>query len=203
MCMRRRRYRRNAPSSKAAIVESLLRLGDIARNNQIGEVTTALDKAKLLIDKYGLTSLLPTYHRLVEKVAAFHRGERVERDDTAQSSQQRQQYQDHRKEQRRRQKEDRYRQWYEHQRQRTAGRAHAKASRATKEKAPYTRPKKSAQIEWLWTKTWSPKRGKAGERWKAYVGAATVEELLARGGRWSDVKWNVQHHLMKLHTGGE
>ena len=71
----------------------------------------------------------------------------------------------------------------------------AQQARANK---TYTRPRKSAHIEWLWTKTWSPKRGKAGERWKAYYGAATVEEMLAKGGRWSDVKWNVTHNLMRI-----
>jgi len=238
--MRRRRRLRNAPSSKSELVESLLRLGDIARNNQVGEVTVALDKAKQLIDKYGLSYLQPTYQKLVDKVAAFQRGEKVERDDESQSShrrstsdswqsrawqdakrrtysssgysrssgytkQEREQTRktadDIRRERARAKRDARERWKDEHKRKRRERREQEKAQARAQKKASaagYKRPKKSTHIEWLWTKTWSPKRGKAGERWKAYYGAATIEEMLAKGGRWSDVKWNITHNLMRI-----
>lgn len=232
--MRRRRRLRNAPSSKSDIVESLLRLGDVARNSQVGEVKVALEKAKAFIDKFSLTQFNARYQQLVEKLTRFERGEKVERDDAGSQSrsqssagqewwQSYQQRRHERQQQRQKEKAEKYRQWYEQQQQwykrqqeqsrarrdyaRTAQEARNRSKRQRreeakaqqhKEKKTYTRPRKSAGIEWLWTKAWSPKRGKAGERWKAYYGAATVEEMLAKGGRWSDVKWNVTHNLMRI-----
>ncbi|NRH21553.1 hypothetical protein HOO68_05940 [Candidatus Gracilibacteria bacterium] len=228
------RRRRNPPSSKADVVEALLRLGDVARNSQIGEVQTALGKAKLLIDKYGLIQFDGRYQQLVEKMAAHLRGEKVERDDTGSQQQRRQSshqsyhretggtWQDHtrrgytqeereqtaraarqaRQERRRRQEaaEDHYRRERAARKKarRDAVRAQKKAQQA-ETKRRYVRPSRVARIVWLWTlKDRVPKRGKAGERWKAYYGAETVEEMLARGGKWSDVRYNVLHGYMNV-----
>lgn len=237
------RYRRmkNAPSSKSDVVESLLALGDVARNNQVGEAKLALAKARVFIDKFNLTQFEARYQQLMAKVAAFERGEKVERDDASQSrsrqySQEwwRQQWEarkrrthsssgysrssdytqqerertrraaEQAREEARRRREQARRDYKRTTREARykATRERYEAKRAQRESAKkaYTRPKKAATIVWLWEKAYSPKRGKAGERWKAYVGAKTIEEMLAKGGRWSDVKWNVTHGLMRVET---
>lgn len=242
------KYRRsNAPSSKSDVVESLLALGDVARNNQLGEAKAALAKARVFIDKFNLTQFEARYQQLMAKAAAFERGEKVERDDASQSRSSgrtgygysredpfhawQQRWEDLRRKARERARQHgqsasdrarrRYSSYTEEERQKTreeaqrqrrawererrearykATRERHEAKRAQREEAKkaYTRPKKAAHIEWLWTKSYSPKRGKAGERWKAYVGTKTIEEMLAKGGRWSDVKWNITHGLMRV-----
>lgn len=244
------KYRRsNAPSSKSDVVESLLALGDVARNNQLGEAKAALAKARVFIDKFNLMQFEARYQQLMAKAAAFERGEKVERDDASQSRSSgrtgygysredpfhawQQRWEDLRRKARERARQHgqsasdrarrRYSSYTEEERQKTREQAQAfrdakrrerrkryredrsrqkdeKAAKRAEAKKAYTRPKKTAKIEWLWQHSYSPKRGKAGERWKAYVGAKTIEEMLAKGGRWSDVKWNVTHGLMKVVT---
>lgn len=235
------KYRRsNAPSSKGDVVESLLALGDVARNNQLGEAKAALAKARVFIDKFNLTQFETRYQQLMAKATAFERGEKVERDDTSQSRSGRtgyghsredpfrawqQRWEDlRRKAQSRRSASEQARRRYssytqeeraqtrrsadefreERRRRHAQGksqrRAEKKARQADAKKA-YTRPSKDATIEWLWKKAYSPKRGKAGERWNAYYGAKTVGEMLDRGGKRSDIKWNVIHGLMRIVDG--
>lgn len=244
--MRRRRFR-NAPSSKSDVVESLLALGDVARNNQLGEAKAALAKARVFIDKFNLTHFEARYQQLMAKAAAFERGEKVERDDASQSRSGRTGYghsredpfsgwqgrwqdfkrraysssgysrssdytRDEREQTRRaaeqareeaRRRREQARREYERAKRdarydATRRQREEKKARQAEEKKAYIRPPKPAKIEWLWQHGYSPKRGKAGERWKAYVGAKTVGEMLEKGGKWSDVKWNVTHGLMRV-----
>lgn len=209
------RHNPSGQSSKADIVESLLRLGDIARNEQVGEVQTALGKAKMLIDKYGLIQFDGRYQQLVEKVAAFMRGERVHRDEEPGRQQHQQSsgrtddpfggysYSRRAREQAWRREKEAHRDARRDARRRAKAEARAqrKAEQRTQRaeaKRDYHRPRKSDRIVWLWKLPYSPKRGKAGERWKAYYPAETIGEMLDRGGRWSDVKWNIQHGYMRV-----
>jgi len=244
----RRLFHQNAPSSKSGVVESLLALGDVARNNQLGEVKAALAKARVFIDKFNLTQFEARYQQLIEKLAKFERGEKVERDETHQSRthqpftrewwaeelrrrarerasaradrdrRAQQEYASHggqsgyeyyrrkqeeREQSRRAARTFRQEQRRAHQQARAQDRAQREKEKQTKyaeAKATYTRPKTTARIEWVWKRSYSPKRGKAGSRWEAYYGAKTIEEMLAKGGRWSDVKWNVTHGLMRVNT---
>lgn len=233
---RRQRYKLNAPgsSSKANIVESLLNLGDVARNQHVGEVQIALGKAKLFIDKFGLIQYDGRYQQLVEKLAAHLRGEKVQRDDqntSARSSSSSsagsstsgrsggaESFWERSK---RQAQEDAARRWRDYVKQqeeaKKAGgtgydpygwRASRRRGSRSNERArqrydgsndtkSYHRPSRYDGIEWLWKLTTCPKRGKAGERWKAYYGAKTVQELLDKGGKWSDVKYNITHGYMK------
>lgn len=231
---RRQRYKKNAPgsSSKANIVESLLNLGDVARNQHVGEVQIALGKAKLFIDKFGLIQYDGRYQQLVEKLAAHLRGEKVQRDDqntSARSSSSAGSSASGRsggeesfwERSKRHAQEDAARRWrdYANAQQRRGQeqkdfdaeterrRQERRGSRANKrarqrydgsnDTKSYHRPSRYDGIEWLWKLTTCPKRGKAGERWKAYYGAKTVQELLDKGGKWSDVKYNITHGYMK------
>jgi len=213
-----RRYRRNPDSNKARILDALLAKGDIARNDAPGEVRMVLDKAAEFIQKYALQQYATRLQQLNDKLQAYLRGERVERDDHAStassqygSTRDRGSYADW---------SQRWR-WYREKRhgQRThdaeykkrrkaywdawaktrEGRADEPKQEAPKAaRAPYHKPRLDDTIIWVWTLTRSPKRGKAGDRWAAYYGAKTVREMLERGGRWSDVKWNITHNLMKI-----
>ena len=198
-------------SSKADLVESLLRLGDIARNNAVGEVQAALGKAKLLMEKYGLMQFDGRYQQLVEKMAAFLRGERV--DPTKEEPKQQQSkssssyeewwkktdraradraacYRAERDARKRARKEARY--------ARTAQRrAEKKAARAEAKKA-YTHPRPADRIIWLWTlKFTKPRRGAAGVRWEKYYGATTIAEMISRGATRGDIKKNIIHGYMR------
>jgi len=195
-------------TAKAVIVERLLARGDVARGSQIGEASMMLAKALEFIEKYGLQQFLPRYKQLVEKLEKAQRGEPVERDDVAESatrhhgttwqSQWRQQQQAWKKQWQRRRQEARYAAYATARQQRREQREAAKEQRRQARQTTYMKPGLSDRIEWLWTTSNSPKRGKAGERWKAYYGAETIHEMLERGGRWSDVKWNIMHQLMRV-----
>lgn len=235
---RRQHYRLNAPgsSSKADIVESLLKLGDVARNEHVGEVQIALGKAKLFIDKFQLIQFDGRYQQLVEKLAAHLRGEKVTRDEepsarasssSSSSSSSRSSsssQEDFWSRSRRHAQEDATRRWKEYVKAQEAKKAggHAGADagydpfgwrrsrrrQSANDRArrrygadgsttSYHRPSRYDGIEWLWKLASCPKRGKAGERWKAYYGAKTVQEMLDKGGKWSDIKYNIQHGYMK------
>lgn len=200
-------------SSKADLIESLLRLGDIARNNQVGEVQAALGKAKLLMEKYGLVQFDGRYQQLVEKVAAFLRGEKVD------ATKEEQRKQDHKQreyetysewwkktDQARRDRSSRYTadrdarkkaRKEERYRQTAARRAERKAKRAEAKKA-YTHPLRADRVIWLWTlKYTKPRRGTAGQRWEKYYGATTIAEMLERGATRGDIKKNIIHGYMR------
>lgn len=199
-------------SSKENLVESLLRLGDIARNSHVGEVQVALGKAKLFIDKYGLMQFDGRYQQMVEKLAAFLRGEKVTREEEPKREDPFagfgagfDPFARHKREQERRRQREAARGAYRQarqqraERQREEKRQQRQSQRAARPDAPiYHRPRVDDEIIWLWTLQFVPKRGKAGERWKAYYPAKTVREFLKCGGRWSDVKWNIQHGYMKI-----
>ena len=200
-------------SSKADLVESLLRLGDIARNNAVGEVQAALGKAKLLMEKYGLMQFDGRYQQLVEKMAAFLRGEKV--DATKEEPKSRQQ-QESRYDQYGHGAKSRYEQAHARRRAREATRdaykkarkearyartaqrrAERKAQRAEAKKA-YTHPRPSDRVVWLWTLVFSiPRRGAAGVRWKKYYGSKTIAEMISRGATRGDIKKNIIHGYMK------
>ena len=106
---RSRRYRQNP--NWAGMVQSLLRLGDVSRNSQLGEVEAALEKARALIEKYGLSSFATEYDRMLDKLQRFKRGEHVEATHTSSGRQQRQQSSSGST--RRKEQEEAYRQWYQ------------------------------------------------------------------------------------------
>jgi len=198
-------------SSKSSLVESLLRLGDIARNSHVGEVQVALGKAKLFIDKYGLIQFDGRYQQMVEKLAAFLRGEKVTREDEPQQEQTRssrtswweareemiRKAREQRKAERRQRTQERRARKREERARTRATAGAGVGAKASGEHPSYTRPHIDYEIIWLWKLASVPKRGKAGERWKAYYPAKTIREFLQRGGRWSDVKWNIQHGYMR------
>ena len=65
------------------VIESLLRLGDVSRNNQLGEVRAALAKAEMLIKKYHASAHANLLHQLQEKLLRHERGEKVSEQRTA------------------------------------------------------------------------------------------------------------------------
>ena len=198
-------------SSKADLVESLLRLGDIARNNAVGEVQAALGKAKLLMEKYGLMQFDGRYQQLVEKMAAFLRGEKVDatkEEPKSSSSSSHESYSEWWKktDQKRRERSARYnadrdarkKARKEERYRKTAERKAArKAERAEARKA-YTKPRSTDYIIWLWTLVFSiPRRGAAGIRWKKYYGSKTIAEMIDRGATRGDIKKNIIHGYMR------
>lgn len=199
----RRRRRNPAASSKADIIESLLRLGDVDRNNQLGEARTALEKAAVLIDKYNVTWLKDRQRSLMAKLERKERGEPEPKEEKKQE-QESSSYGDdwfrrwqetmrQRKEYKARQRASRRYEARERRRQRTAERKRQKAEKSR----DYVKPSRYDEIIWLWSyQSISPKKGKAGERWKAYFGSKTIQEMLDRGGKWSDVKYNILKGFM-------
>ena len=103
----RRRYYNNPDWGN--IIRSLLRLGDVSRNTQLGEVEAALEKAHALITKYNLSAFMAEYDRMLEKLQRFKRGEHVEATHTGSGSQQRSSYSSTRRQER----EEAYKQWYQ------------------------------------------------------------------------------------------
>mgnify|MGYP001586071975 CR=1 FL=1 len=203
-----RRHNPAGPSSKADLIESLLRLGDITRNNAVGEVQVALGKAKLLMEKYGLLQFDGRYQQLVEKMAAFLRGEKVEATKEEPKAKPRSSYEDWWKKTdraradraaRERAAKDAHKQAQKDARSaRTAQRKAArKATRAEARKA-YVKPHPTDRVMWLWTLTHStPRRGAAGVRWKKYYGATTIADMIARGATRGDIKKNIIHGYMR------
>lgn len=67
-----------------------------------------------------------------------------------------------------------------------------------------TRRRRGSKYGYNWKIVWlvkyNPKRksSAAGKRWEAYYGADTVAEFLRRGGRQSDIKYNINKGYMKV-----
>lgn len=189
--MRTRRFRENPDWHN--IVYSLLRLGDAAKNNQLGEVRSALEKAQAIIKKHGLTSHQALLDQMVAKLLRAERGEKVEETqhrDQARSS--RFDWDDFM-----RRAGARYQR---QQQQQYAGRARQEgAHERTRTRRSYGRYTRSDTIEWLVTRNPKRKTSAAGKRWDAYYGAKTVGEFMEKGGRTSDLKYNITHGFMKVH----
>lgn len=207
---RKTRYRDNPDWNN--IVYSLLRLGDVSKNNQVGEVEAALDKAKALIEKFNLSHHMSMLNTLYAKLEKFKRGEKV--DETAHQGQSSSSSSSnsqgsawdewwkrwHDAEYRRRQQrqQDRRRSRYERQYGAHEQTKKSRASGGTSGRSSRGRYKRSDKIEWLVKHNPKRRTSAAGKRWEAYYGAATVGEFLEKGGRMSDIKYNVAHHFMRV-----
>jgi len=193
-------------SSKSDLIESLLRLGDIARNNAVGEVQVALGKAKLLMEKYGLMQFDGRYQQLVEKLAAFLRGEKVE--STREEPKQHGPHAEHRDYER----YGGYGSYHQYSQarkaqqkatrkaeraQRTAQRKAERKAKRREAKKAYVHPRPADWVVWLWTLKFTvPRRGAAGRRWEKYYGAKTVAEMMDRGATRGDIKKNIIYGYM-------
>lgn len=211
----RRHYRQNP--NWAGMVQSLLRLGDVSRNSQLGEVEAALEKARALIEKYGLSSLTTEYDRMLDKLQRFKRGEHVEATHTSSGRQQRQQ--SSHSQTRQQERADGYRRWYEEWKKRTEeafkqrwrgrtsdqedearrkrkaeGRSARTAARREARKA-WVKPPYDAQIKWTyahWVGQYDrfPPRGFGGKMgWQRYEAAVKANATTVRDAYHAGVKW--------------
>lgn len=213
---RSRRYRQNP--NWAGMVQSLLRLGDVSRNSQLGEVEAALEKARALIEKYGLSSLTTEYDRMLDKLQRFKRGEHVEATHTdSRGSQQRQQSSSGST--RRKEQEEAYRQWYQEWKQRqeeeftrwSGGRTREQEDEARRKRKAdsrsartaarrearkaWVKPPYDAQIKWTyahWVGQYDrfPPRGFGGKMgWQRYEAAVKANATTVRDAYHAGVKW--------------
>lgn len=214
--MRRRRYRQNP--NWAGMVQSLLRLGDVSRNSQLGEVETALEKARALIEKYGLSSFTTEYDRMLDKLQRFKRGEHVDATHTSSGSGRQQRSQSH-GQTRREERAEAYRQWYEEwkrrkeeefkrrwrgrtsdqedeaRRKRKAEGRSARAAARREARKTWIKPPYDAHIKWTyahWVGKYDqfPPRGFGGKSgWQRYEAAVKAQVTTVRDAYRAGVKW--------------
>ena len=195
------------------VIQSLLRLGDVSRNNQLGEVRAALAKAEALITKYSLSTHANLLHQMKEKLLRHERGEKV---DETHHSQQRSsgasgsRYSHYQEWMRRKaarkaaEKEAKRKTREELRKRRREAKKAERAERKAKLKAAYAPDGKrvrfymSDRIEWLIT--YNPRsRGKTRLRFQQVVNAQTVGEFFERGGLKRDLKKFILEGYIKVH----
>ena len=197
--MRRQQRRSNPDYSN--IVDGLLRLGDVTRNNQLGEARSALEKAKALIAKFQLTRFTETLAKRFAALERAERGEKVERDETRSEHAQHQQHDayDAWARQRAQERAQREQQRWKDRDERAARRRQGREERKRTQRHTRTawiRPSVGAKIVWTYHKNWRMRGmgGTNGEaRWQAGHGAKTVADAYAAGVKWRDLRrWELR-----------